>query len=92
MIVTGGTGLSRRDATFEVVDRLFDKRLDGFGELFRWLSYAEIGPSAMLTRATAGVVGTTAVFSLPGTTDAVCLAMEKLILPELGHIVWLLDR
>jgi molybdenum cofactor biosynthesis protein B len=91
VVLCGGTGLSPRDSTFEAVDALLDKRIDGFGELFRWLSYAQIGPAAMLSRAVAGSVGSTAIFSLPGTPGAVRLAMEKLILPELGHIVHLLQ-
>ena len=91
VVLCGGTGLSPRDSTFEAVDSLLDKRIDGFGELFRWLSYAEVGSAAMLSRAIAGSVGSTAIFSLPGTPGAVRLAMEKLILPELGHIVHLLQ-
>ncbi|MFQ5490816.1 MAG: molybdenum cofactor biosynthesis protein B [Phycisphaerae bacterium] len=90
IVLTGGTGLASRDTTFEAVTALLDKRLDGFGELFRMLSYDQIGPGAMLSRAVAGSVGNTALFSLPGSTKAVELAMEKLILPELGHIVQLL--
>jgi molybdenum cofactor biosynthesis protein B len=87
VIITGGTGLSSRDTTYEAVSGLFDKRLDGFGELFRMLSFEDIGPAAMLSRATAGVAGQTAIFLLPGSEKAVRLAMERLILPELGHIV-----
>jgi molybdopterin adenylyltransferase len=87
IIVNGGTGLSRRDSTFEAIDEMLEKRLDGFGELFRWLSYQEIGSSAMMSRATAGVIEGRIVFSTPGSESAVRLAMEKLILPELGHIV-----
>ena len=90
ILLTGGTGLSPRDSTFEVVDGLIEKRLDGFGELFRAMSHVQIGPSAMLSRATAGTIGSTIVFSMPGSTGAVRLALEKLILPELGHIVWLM--
>jgi molybdenum cofactor biosynthesis protein B len=89
IIMTGGTGLSRRDSTFEAVDRLLEKRIDGFGELFRWLSFQEIGAAAMLSRATAGLYRGKIVFSLPGSEGAVRLAMERLILPELGHAVWL---
>jgi molybdenum cofactor biosynthesis protein B len=92
ILLTGGTGLSPRDSTFEVVTRLLDKRLEGFGELFRSLSYAEIGPAAMLSRAAAGTIGSTAIFSMPGSTGAVRLAVDKLILPELGHIVRLLGH
>jgi molybdenum cofactor biosynthesis protein B len=87
VITTGGTGVSARDTTYEAVTALFDKRLDGFGELFRMLSFTEIGPAAMMSRATAGTVGRKAIFVLPGSPSAVRLAMEKLIVPELGHIV-----
>ncbi|GIW40702.1 MAG: molybdenum cofactor biosynthesis protein B [Candidatus Binatia bacterium] len=89
VVLNGGTGLGPRDSTFEAVDGLLTKRLEGFGELFRMLSYQEIGAAAMLSRATAGVYGPWVVFSLPGSTAAVELAMTKLVLPELGHIVWL---
>jgi molybdenum cofactor biosynthesis protein B len=92
IITTGGTGITSRDATYEAVDRLLEKRLDGFGELFRMLSFEEIRAAAMLTRATAGTVGGTAIFVLPGSEHAVRLAMTRLILPELGHIVQQLDR
>ena len=92
VITTGGTGITSRDDTFEALDRLFDKRLEGFGELFRMLSFDEIGPAAMLTRATAGTVGRNAVFILPGSENAVRLAMTRLILPELGHVVQQLNR
>jgi molybdenum cofactor biosynthesis protein B len=87
IITTGGTGISGRDSTYEAVTGLFEKRIDGFGELFRMLSFNEIGPAAMLSRATAGVAGACAIFVLPGSEHAVRLAMERLILPELGHIV-----
>ena len=87
VLLTGGTGLGSRDRTFETVDALLEKRLPGFGELFRMLSYEKIGPAAMLSRATAGLLGRTAVLSLPGSPAAVRLAFEKLILPELGHLV-----
>jgi molybdenum cofactor biosynthesis protein B len=87
VIITGGTGLTARDGSFEAIDSLLHKRLDGFGELFRMLSYHDIGPAAMLSRATAGTIHHTAVFLLPGSEKAVRLAMEKLILPELGHVV-----
>ena len=89
-IINGGTGLAPRDTTYEAVVGMLDKRLDGFGELFRSLSFAEIGPAAMLSRAVAGVVGRTVVASLPGSTPAVDLAMRKLLLPVLGHAVQLL--
>jgi molybdenum cofactor biosynthesis protein B len=87
VITTGGTGITARDGTFEALDSLLEKRLDGFGELFRMLSYQEIGAAAMLSRATAGLAGRTIVLALPGSEHAVRLAMEKLILPELGHLV-----
>ncbi len=87
IITTGGTGITSRDGTFEAVDRLLEKRLDGFGELFRMLSFQEIGPAAMMTRATAGRARGKAIFVLPGSEHAVRLAMTRLILPELGHVV-----
>jgi molybdopterin adenylyltransferase len=86
VITTGGTGITSRDGTFEAVDQLFEKRLDGFGELFRALSFEEIGAAAMLSRATAGTVGRAVVFILPGSEAAVRLALSRLIVPELGHI------
>jgi molybdenum cofactor biosynthesis protein B len=92
VITTGGTGITSRDGTFEAIDGLLDKRLDGFGELFRMLSFQEIGAAAMLTRATAGTVGRTAVFVLPGSENAVRLALTRLILPEMGHVVQQLSR
>jgi molybdenum cofactor biosynthesis protein B len=92
VITTGGTGITRRDSTYEALAGLFDKELDGFGELFRMLSFEHVGSAAMLSRATAGVVGRCALFMLPGSEDAVRLAMERLILPELGHVVGLLER
>jgi molybdenum cofactor biosynthesis protein B len=90
VLLSGGTGLAPRDTTFEAVEGLLEKRLTGFGELFRSLSYAEIGPAAMLSRATAGVFGNLLVFSMPGSVNAVRLAMEKLVLPEIGHAAALL--
>jgi molybdopterin adenylyltransferase len=87
VITTGGTGITSRDTTFEAVDSLLEKRLDGFGELFRMLSYQQIGSAAMMSRATAGLVAGRIVVALPGSEGAVRLAMEKLILPELGHLV-----
>jgi len=92
IITTGGTGITSRDSTFEAIDRLLEKRMDGFGELFRMLSYEEIGSAAMLTRACAGTVGRAAIFSLPGSEHAVRLGMTKLILPEVGHVVRELNR
>jgi molybdopterin adenylyltransferase len=87
IITTGGTGITSRDGTFEAIHQLLEKRLDGFGELFRLLSFQEIGPAAMLSRATAGTVAGKAIFVLPGSENAVRLAMTRLIIPELGHIV-----
>jgi molybdopterin adenylyltransferase len=87
VITTGGTGITSRDGTFEAIDGLLEKRLDGFGELFRMLSFQEIGAAAMLSRATAGTVQQKAVFVLPGSENAVRLALTKLILPELGHVL-----
>jgi molybdenum cofactor biosynthesis protein B len=92
LIFTGGTGIAPRDQTFEAIDALLEKRLPGFGELFRSLSYQEIGSAAMLSRAQAGVRAGRAVFSLPGSPAACRLAVERLILPELSHIVGLLGR
>jgi len=87
LLLNGGTGISRRDRTYEAVVALLEKRLDGFGELFRYLSYQEIGPAAILSRAVAGVYRGKVIVSLPGSEDAVRLGMEKLVLPELGHMV-----
>jgi molybdopterin adenylyltransferase len=87
IIATGGTGITSRDSAFEAVSALFEKRLDGFGELFRMLSFQEIGPAAMMSRASAGLAAGHIVISLPGSEAAVRLAMEKLLLPELGHLV-----
>lgn len=87
VIINGGTGLTPRDVTIETVEPLMEKRLEGFGELFRWLSYREIGSAAMMSRALAGVVRGCFVACLPGSPAAVRLGMEKLLLPELGHIV-----
>ena len=92
IVSTGGTGITSRDGTFEAVDRLLEKRLDGFGELFRMLSYEDIKAAAMLTRATAGTVGRKAIFVLPGSENAVRLAMSKLIVPELRHVIQQLDK
>jgi molybdenum cofactor biosynthesis protein B len=92
IITTGGTGITSRDSTYEAVASIFEKHLDGFGELFRMLSYDEIGSAAMMTRAAAGVARGTAIFLLPGSEHAVRLGMTKLILPELGHVVRELRR
>jgi molybdenum cofactor biosynthesis protein B len=87
MLITGGTGISSRDQTYETVTGLLTKPLPGYGELFRMLSYEEIGAAAMLSRATGGVMGRTVVLTMPGSRAAVSLAMEKVILPELSHLV-----
>jgi molybdenum cofactor biosynthesis protein B len=87
IISTGGTGITSRDSTYEAIDGLLEKRLDGFGELFRMLSYEDIGSAAMMSRATAGLVRGRIVIALPGSEGAVRLAMEKLIIPELRHLV-----
>ena len=86
ILLSGGTGLSARDGTYEVVRDSLEKELTGFGELFRYLSYEEIGAAAMMSRATAGVARGTVIVSMPGSSAAVRLAMEKLILPELSHM------
>ena len=92
IIVNGGTGISGRDRTYEAVAGLLEKRIDGFGELFRMLSFQEIGSAAMLSRAVAGAWQGRAVFSVPGSTAAVRLAWEKLIGPELGHVAFELAK
>lgn len=88
VITTGGTGIARRDVTYEAISSILDRELTGFGELFRMLSWNEIGPAAMLSRAIAGAIGSTAVFAVPGSRNAIRLAMEQLILPELPHVVY----
>ena len=88
ILFNGGTGISPRDTTYDVVSRLLEKPLPGFGELFRMLSYQEVGAAAMLSRATAGVYRGTLVFSMPGSPNAVQVALEKLILPEINHLAW----
>lgn len=92
IITTGGTGITSRDSTYEAIGGLLHKRLDGFGELFRMLSYQEIGSAAMMSRACAGTIGRTALFALPGSEHAVRLAMTRLVLPEIGHVVRELQR
>lgn len=92
IITNGGTGIAARDNTYEVVAGLIDRRLDGFGELFRMLSYHEVGSAAMLSRAIAGSCGQTCIFATPGSSNAVKLAMEKLIGPELAHVVYELRK
>lgn len=92
ILISGGTGISRRDTTIEVVSARLEKTLPGFGEIFRMLSYEEIGAAAMLSRATAGLYHDSLVFSMPGSTNAVRLALDRLILPELHHLVWEIVR
>ncbi|TFF85107.1 MAG: MogA/MoaB family molybdenum cofactor biosynthesis protein [Promethearchaeota archaeon] len=92
IIYSGGTGLSPKDITYETVKPKFEKIIPGFGELFRSLSYREIGSSAMLSRAIGGRIGSKAVFLLPGSPNAVKLALRELILPELGHICYLINK
>jgi molybdenum cofactor biosynthesis protein B len=87
VLVTGGTGITERDRTCETITSLLTKPLPGYGELFRMLSYEEIGPAAMLSRATGGLMGRTVLLTMPGSQAAVRLAMVKVILPELGHLV-----
>jgi len=87
IITTGGTGITSRDSTYEVVSGLLEKRLDGFGELFRMLSFEQIGPAAMMSRACAGLASGRILIALPGSEAAVRLAMERLVIPELGHLV-----
>ena len=92
IVTTGGTGLGRRDLTIEGVAPLLDKSLDGFGEIFRYLSFQEVGSSALMSRAMAGTSRGTLIFCLPGSTKAVKLALERLILPELKHLIRELHR
>ena len=86
-LITGGTGISGRDQTYETVTEMLTKTLPGYGELFRMLSYQEVGPAAMLSRATGGLLGRMVLLTMPGSPAAVRLAMEKIVLPELGHLV-----
>src|SRR5439155_17992457 len=87
VLITGGTGISPRDRTYETVSALLTKPLPGYGELFRMLSYAEVGTAAMLSRAVGGLMGDVVVLVMPGSRAAVQLAMTKVILPELSHVV-----
>lgn len=87
VITTGGTGITSRDTTYEAIDGLIEKRLDGFGELFRMLSYEQVGAAAMMSRATAGLARRRIIIALPGSEAAVRLAMDKLVVPELAHMV-----
>jgi len=92
IIFSGGTGLTPKDITYETIAPLLEKKIDGFGELFRYLSFKEIGPAAMLSRATAGKIKNKAIFLLPGSPNAVKLALKQLILPELGHILYSINK
>lgn len=92
MIITGGTGFTKRDVTYEAISNLLDKEMQGFGELFRSLSYTEIGPKAMFSRAIAGSFNDKAIYVIPGSRNAVNLAMTKLILPTCQHFVEELNR
>ena len=92
VVVNGGTGVSRRDTTYDTLAGMLEKTLPGFGELFRMLSYEQVGSAAMLSRATAGTYRGAVVVSVPGSPKAVALAWEKLIEPELAHLAWELGR
>jgi molybdenum cofactor biosynthesis protein B len=92
ILSNGGTGIARRDTTYDVVASMLEKRLDGFGELFRMLSFQEIGAAAMLSRAIAGSIAGCVIVAMPGSTNAVRLAMEQLILPEIAHVVFELKK
>ncbi|RYL92108.1 MogA/MoaB family molybdenum cofactor biosynthesis protein [Sporolactobacillus sp. THM7-4] len=93
ILTNGGTGITKRDVTIEAVQEMIDKEIVGFGELFRMISYTEdIGSAAMMSRAIAGTIQNKAVFAMPGSSDAVHLAMNKLVLPELAHVVRELNR
>ena len=87
VLITGGTGISPRDQTVETLEKLFTKQIPGYGELFRWLSFQEIGPACILSRATGGLIGPIVVLLMPGSRAAVKLAMEQIIVPELPHLV-----
>lgn len=91
-LFNGGTGIARRDRTFDVISGALHRELPGFGELFRMLSWEEVGPAAMLSRATAGTIDDTCIVCMPGSTNAVTLAWEKLLAPELAHLAWELTR
>lgn len=92
ILINGGTGFTKRDVTIEAIQPLLEKEMVGFGELFRFLSYEQIGSAAMLSRALAGSMNNMMIFCMPGSAKAVRLAMEKLILPEIRHLVWELRR
>ena len=92
IITNGGTGISKKDVTIEAISVLLDKKLDGFGDIFRFLSYEHMGSAAMMSRALAGAIKSKIVICMPGSVDAVELGMKKLILPELGHMIWETNR
>ncbi len=92
IVTSGGTGPGRRDLTVEVLEEMFYRTFHGFGEHFRRLSYDEIGLAAIYSRATAGIIGNTVVFCLPGSKNAMRTALEKIILPSIGHLLWEVDR
>lgn len=92
ILTSGGTGIASRDTTYDAIARLLEKRIDGFGELFRMLSWEEIGAAAMLSRAVAGVANGTLIVAMPGSMNAVRLAMSKLIIPEIGHLVFEINK
>ena len=92
VLFTGGTGIAPRDTTFDVISRKLEKHMPGFGELFRMLSFAEVGAAAMLSRATAGTYRGRVVMSMPGSPNAVQVAMDKLIMPEIEHLAWEVAR
>jgi molybdenum cofactor biosynthesis protein B len=92
ILSNGGTGIAKRDTTYDVIAQLIEKKLDGFGEIFRNLSFQEIGAAAILSRATAGTYKGTLIIAMPGSTNAVRLAMERIIAPELGHLIFELNK
>ena len=92
IVFSGGTGLTPKDVTYEAIKPLLEKTIDGFGELFRYLSYKNIGPSSMLSRALAGKIKNKAVFLLPGSPNAVKLALNRLILPEIKHMIYMINK
>jgi len=92
IVFSGGTGLTPKDVTYEAIKPLLEKTIDGFGELFRYLSYKDIGPSSMLSRALAGKIKNKAIFLLPGSPNAVKLALNKLILPEIKHVIYMITK
>jgi molybdenum cofactor biosynthesis protein B len=92
IVFSGGTGLTPKDVTYEAIKPLLEKKIDGFGELFRYLSYKEIGASSMFSRALAGKIKDKAIFLLPGSPNAVKLAFNKLILPEIKHMIYMINK